>query len=157
MKFLLILNDIWQLFQNRFGALLLAAFLPFVLSHLVVLQAREIGMPFRLGLDLIHGLLVLSYLSAVVRLDFAGLSRFGFGVPKLRWPGVKPLAMAGASVVVIGFPVAWLLHPLTQLLETITAEEGGLWHFLPTVMLPEFIMTTLVGLALAVALRKVEP
>ena len=57
----------------------------------------------------------------------------------------------------IGVPVAFLLHPLTQLLETISDDRGGFWLYVPTIMVPEFIMTTLIGLALAAALGKVKP
>lgn len=137
-------------------SLLLAVILPFICSHLVVLLARQIGMPYRLGLDFIHGLFVLGYLAAIVRLEFFGLAKFGFAMPKFFWPGFQPLVLASISVVLIGLPVALALHPITQGLEALAEERGGLWAFVPTIMVPEFIMTTLVGLALAAALGKVS-
>ena len=142
---------------EQFGAVLLAALLPFVISHMVVLQARHIGMPSRLGLDFIHGLFVLSYLTAVVRMNFQGAARFGFAVPRPRWPGFEAMALATLSVVLIGLPAALILHPITQGLEALASEQGGLWAYIPTVMVPEFIMTTLIGLALAASFRKVAP
>lgn len=113
-------------------------------------------MPYRLGLDFVHGIFVLGYLAAIVRLEFFGLAKFGFAVPKLRWPGFKSLFLAAVSVGLIGLPVALILHPITQGLEAFADERGGLWAFVPTIMVPEFTMTTLVGLALAAALGKVS-
>jgi len=151
------LQTMWHLVRKQFGAVLIAALLPFVLSHLVVLQARHIGMPSRLVLDFTHGLFVLSYLTVVVRLNFQGAARFGFAVPRPRWPGFEGLVLATISVILIGLPAALILHPITQGLEAIAQDQGGLWTYVPTVMVPEFIMTTLIGLALAASFRKVAP
>ncbi|PCI39024.1 MAG: hypothetical protein COB46_09945 [Rhodospirillaceae bacterium] len=145
-----------QILKKHGLSLLLAVLLPFICSHLVVLLARQIGMPYRLGLDFIHGVFVLAYLAAVVRLKFSGMAKFGFAMPRLACPGLKPLFLAAVSVVLIGLPVALALHPLTQALEALADERGGLWAFVPTIMVPEFTMTTLVGLALAAALGKVK-
>jgi len=147
----------WHLVCEYFGAILVAALLPFVISHLVVLQARHIGMPSRLGLDFVHGLFVLSYLTVIVRLNFQGVARFGFAVPRPRWPGFEALVLATISVILIGLPAALILHPITQALEALASDQGGLWAFVPTIMVPEFIMTTLIGLALAASFRKVAP
>jgi hypothetical protein len=147
----------WHLLSAHFGALMLAALMPFVFSHLVVLQARHMGMPYRLGLDIAHGLFVLSYLTVVMRMHFSGAAKFGFAVPRPRWPGFEAVVLAGVSVLLIGFPAALILHPITQTLEALADDQGGLWSYVPTVMMPEFIMTTLIGLALAAAMRKVAP
>lgn len=150
-------KSLGQIVKEHGRSLLLAVLLPFICSHLVVLLARQIGMPYRLGLDAVHGVFVLGYLAAVVRLEFYGLAKIGFAMPRFAWPGLKPLFLAAVSVVLIGLPVALALHPITQALEAIAEERGGLWAFVPTIMVPEFTMTTLVGLALAAALGKVTP
>ncbi|MBL4748557.1 MAG: hypothetical protein JKY17_07330 [Magnetovibrio sp.] len=150
------MQTMWRLLRINGGAMLLAALIPFICSHLVVMQARHIGMPIRLGLDLVHGLFVLSYLTAVVGMAFQGWAKFGLAVPKPRWPGIRPLVLATFAVGLIGLPVAFALHPVTQGLEAIAAGRGGWWAFIPTAMLPEFIMTTLVGLALAAGTRTRE-
>jgi len=146
-----------RLARTHFGALLLAAFLPFICSHLIVLQARFVGMPYRLGLDISHGLFVLAYLSTVARLEFQGLARFGFARPRFVWFGVKPLALALVCVMLVGVPMAFLLHPLTHMLEQMNVDQRGLWTAVPTVMVPEFTMTALIGLALAAVRVKVLP
>jgi len=156
MEFLIIFKAMWVLLRRNFGAIFLAVLLPFMLSHLVVLQAREMGMPYRLGLDIVHGAVVLSYLSVVVRLKFSGPAQFGFGFATPRWPGLSVLLQSTFAVVVIGLPIALALHPLTQALEGLSMAHGGTWDLVPTVMLPEFTITTLVGLSLAAALHKVE-
>jgi len=145
-----------RLLRTHFSALLLAAVLPFVCSHLVVLLARQIGMPYRLGLDFVHGLFVLSYLTVVVQLRFDGLAKFGFAVARPRWPGFQPLILAVCAVVLIGLPAALVLHPAVQALESLADQNGGAWALVPTVMFPEFIMTTLIGLALAAGKGKVS-
>ena len=146
------LQLVWHLLRLHYGGLMLAVIFPFICSHLVVLFAREIGMPYRLGLDFAHGVFVLGYLTTVVRLEFLGLGQFGFSWPRLKWPGLEVLATALVSVILIGLPIALILHPLTQSLE----QNDGVWAIIPTVMVPEFIMTTLLGLALAAALGKVK-
>jgi len=138
----------------------LAALLPFIASHLVVLQARAVGMPERLVLDLLHGVIVLGYLAALVRVaqgegEVAGLARFGFVWPRgIKFPTLGVLAVMAAVVVIIGLPLALLLHPLVQGLEGWQQDQG---FYLPVTMLPEFVMTTLVGLVIAAQSRKVGP
>ena len=135
--------------RTRIGWIFLAAIVPFVASHLVVMQARHIGMPQRLMLDLLHGFIVLSYLTAVIRIAQSratGMTRAGFAWPKVRWPGVAPLLRATIIVSLIGLPLALALHPIVHTLEAAQAGQG---FYFPVTMLPEFIMTTLVGLVLA--------
>jgi len=67
------------------------------------------------------------------------------------------LVRVTAAVIVIGLPVAALLHPLVQAMETAQAELGAGAFYLPVTMLPEFVMTTLVGLALAAGTGKMRP
>ena len=148
-----LLNMTAHLARTRLGALALAALLPFVASHVVVLQARQIGMPERLLLDALHGVLVLSYLTAAVRVakgEALGLARFGFAWPRgIRLPGVQALVTMGAVVVLIGLPAAWALHPLTHVIEDWAVQSVSAWAAVPTVMVPEFVMTTLLALVMA--------
>lgn len=135
--------------RTRIGWIFLAAILPFIASHVVVMQARHIGMPERLALDLLHGFIVLSYLTAVIRTAqsrASPMARAGFAWPKVRWPGFARLLRAAIIVILIGLPLALALHPLVQALEAAQAAQG---FYFPVTMLPEFIMTTLVGLVLA--------
>lgn len=158
--FLSLLRTVLHLARTRLGSVALAALVPFIASHLVVLQARRIGMPERLVLDLVHGLIVLSYLTACVRVAQGrarGLDRFGIAGPKPSWPGLAVMVQITAAVVVIGLPVAVLLHPLVQSMEAAQAGLSAGALYLPVTMLPEFVMTTLVGLALAAGTGKVEP
>ena len=155
-----LLRTLLHLARTRLGPVALAALVPFIASHLVVLQARRIGMPERLVLDLVHGIIVLSYLTACVRVAQGrarGLDRLGIAGPKPSWPGLGVMAQVIAAVIVIGLPVAVLLHPLVQAMETAQAGPGAGAFYLPVTMLPEFIMTTLVGLALAAGTGKVAP
>jgi len=141
-----------DLARRRLGWVALAALAPFAISHLVVLQARRIGLPERLALDLVHGLFVLSYLTACVRVAQGrayALARFGFALPKPSWPGFGVMARVVVVVVVVGLPVALLLHPFVQMLERMQTGAG---LYIPVTMLPEFVMTTLVGLALAASM-----
>ena len=143
-----LLQSTFLLARTRIGWIALAAILPFIASHWVVMQARHIGMPERLVLDLLHGFIVLSYLTAVVRIAQSRASpvaRAGFAWPKVRWPGIANLLRAAIIVILIGLPLALALHPIVQALE---AAQGFTF---PVTMLPEFIMTTLVGLVLAAA------
>lgn len=147
--FVSLLRTLLHLATTRLGPIALAALLPFIVSHLMVLQARRIGMPERLALDLLHGLVVLSYLTACVRVaqgPGTGLARFGIAMPKPSWPGLDVMARVTGAVVLVGLPLAVLLHPLVQAME---AAQGAGALYLPVTMLPEFVMTTLVGLALA--------
>lgn len=158
--FLSLLKAILSLASTRLGPVALAALVPFIASHLVVLQARRIGMPDRLVLDLVHGIIVLSYLTACVRVAQGrgrGLDLVGIAGPKPSWPGWSVIVRVTAAVIVIGLPVAVLLHPLIQAMETAQAGPGAGALYLPVTMLPEFVMTTLVGLALAAGTGKVAP
>lgn len=144
-----LLQSTFALAQTRIGWILLAAIVPFITSHLVVMQARHIGMPERIILDLLHGFIVLSYLTAVIRTAesrASGIARAGFAWPKVRWPGFTNLLRAAIIVILIGLPLALALHPAVQALEAAQAGQG---FYFPVTMLPEFIMTTLVGLVLA--------
>lgn len=156
--FLHLLNMTAHLARTRLLALGLAAVLPFVASHVVVLQARQIGMPERLVLDLLHGVLVLSYLTAAVRVaqgQAVGAARFGAAMPsKLSWPGFAALMRMAAAVVLIGLPAALLLHPLTHVIEDWAVQSASAWAAVPTVMVPEFVMTTLVALVIAAETAK---
>ena len=152
-SFMHLLQSIGHLARTRLGVVALAAIVPFVASHLVVLQARRIGMPERLILDFLHGVIVLSYLTAVVRIAqnrgvgrAVGAAWFGLAWPKTRWPGLAVVARMTAATVLIGLPLALLLHPLVQAIEL--AQDAGAIYF-PVTMLPEYVMTTLVGLVLA--------
>ncbi|MCR4379047.1 MAG: hypothetical protein NUV50_13250 [Rhodospirillales bacterium] len=148
-----LLQSTVYLARKRLSALGLAAVLPFVASHVVVLQARQIGMPERLALDALHGVLVLSYLTAAVRVaqgEAVGAARFGFAWPcGIRLPGVQALMTMGAVVLLIGLPAAWALHPLTHVIEDWAVQSASAWAAVPTVMVPEFVMTTLLALVLA--------
>lgn len=138
--------------RTRLGPVALAALAPFVASHLVVLQARRIGMPERLVLDAVHGVIVLSYLGAAVRVAqgrAVGAARVGLAWPRVRWPGWGAIVKMTAAVVIIGLPVALLLHPLTRAVEAWAAQAAGAWIAVPTVMIPEYVMTALVALVLA--------
>jgi len=151
-----LLQTTFSLARTRIGWIALAAILPFIASHLVVMQARHIGMPERLGLDLLHGFIVLSYLTAVVRTAqsrTSGMARVGLAWPKVRWPGFGSLLRVAIMVCVIGLPLALALHPLVQALES--AQAGQEFYF-PVTMLPEFIMTTVVGLVLAAELNSTQ-
>lgn len=157
--FVSLLKTLLHLARTRLGPVALAALLPFILSHLVVLQARRIGMPERLVLDVLHGAVVLSYLTACVRVaqgPGTGLARFGLAMPKPTWPGFGVMARVTGAVVLIGLPTALLLHPLVQAMEAAQNNLGAGALYLPVTMLPEFIMTTLVGLALAAGTGKVS-
>lgn len=150
-----LLKTTGYLARTRLRSVALAAVLPFIASHLVVLQARQIGMPERLVLDLLHGFIVLSYLTAAVRIAQSravGAVRFGVAWPKTRWPGLGSIVRMAGVVVLIGLPLALLLHPLVQAIEL--AQNAGAVYF-PVTMLPEFVMTTLVGLVLAAETGKV--
>ncbi len=152
-----LLKTTGHLARTRLGPIALAAVLPFIASHLVVLQARRIGMPERLALDLLHGVIVLGYLTATVRIAQSraqGLARFGFAWPKTRTPGLAAIVRMAGVVVLVGLPLALILHPAVQALE---AAQAGHGLYLPVTMLPEFIMTTLVGLVLAAEMGKVRP
>lgn len=151
-----LLKTTFSLARTRIGWIALAAILPFIASHLVVMQARTIGMPERLGLDLLHGFIVLSYLTAVIRTAqsrASGMARAGFAWPKVRWPGFASLLRAAIIVSVIGLPLALALHPIVQALEAAQAAQD---FYFPVTMLPEFIMTTLVGLVLAAELNSTQ-
>lgn len=156
-SFFHLLKTTGRLTVKRLGPVALAAVLPFIASHLVVMQARRIGMPERLVLDLLHGVIVLAYLTAAVRIAQSraqGLARFGFAWPRTRWPGFAALARMTGVVVLVGLPFALILHPLVEALESAQAGSG---LYLPVTMLPEFVMTTLVGLVLAAQTGKVAP
>lgn len=155
--FVQVLTTTSRLAWTRGPALAFAALIPFVVSHGVVLQARQIGMPERLLLDALHGVLVLSYLTAAVRVakggalgEALGLARCGFAWPRgIRLPGVQALVTMGAVVVLIGLPAALLLHPLTHVIENWAVQSASAWAAVPTVMVPEFVMTTLLALVIA--------
>lgn len=151
-----LLQSTAQIFRTRIGPIALSAVLPFVASHLVVMQARSIGMPERLALDLLHGFIVLGYLAALVKVAggrASGLAKFGFAWPRnIKLPGLRVLATMAAAVIVVGLPLALLLHPMVQALEGWQMDFG---IYLPVTMLPEFVMTTLVGLVIAAQTGKV--
>lgn len=158
-----VLRPVFQLLQTtarltrtRIGPIALSAVLPFIASHGVVMQARSIGMPERFVLDLLHGFIVLGYLTALVKVaggEASGLARFGFAWPRgIKLPGLRVLASMAAVVIVIGLPLALLLHPLVQALEVWQMNFG---IYLPVTMLPEFVMTTVVGLVIAAQTGKV--
>ena len=124
--FLQLLKTTVQLARTRLGLIALAAVLPFIASHLVVLQARRIGMPERLILDLLHGVIVLAYLTACVRLAQsrgAGAARFGIAWPKPHRLGLAALLRVAGAVVLVGLPLALALHPVVQAIEA--AQEIG--------------------------------
>ena len=147
-----------RLIRTRIGPVALCAVLPFVASHLVVMQARSIGMPERLVLDLLHDFIVLGYLTALVRVaggEALSLARIGFAWPRgIKLPGLGVLVTMAAAVVIVGLPLALLLHPMVQALEGWQMDFG---IYLPVTMLPEFVMTTLVGLVIAAQTGKVAP
>ena len=147
--FLQLLKTTVQLARTRLGLIALAAVLPFIASHLGGLQARGCGMPERLVLDLLHGFIVLSYLTAAVRIAQSrgqGIARFGFAWPKPHRLGVAALLRVAGTVVLVGLPLALALHPAVQAIEA--AQATSTLRF-PVTMLPEFVMTTWVGLVLA--------
>lgn len=135
-----------------------AGVLPFAASHAVVMVARTIGTPERLALDLLHGFIVLGYLTAIVRIAGGqgqgqghgqGLARFGYAWPRrIRLPAFADMLSIAAVVVMIGLPVALLLHAIVQAAEAWQAR-ADMAVYIPVTMVPEFVMTTLIGLAIA--------
>lgn len=150
-----LLNMTGYLARKRLLALALAAVLPFIASHLVVLQARQMGLPERLLLDMLHGVIVLSYLTAAVRVaegQAVGAARFGAAIFKLSWPGFQALVRMGAAIGLIGLPLALLAHPVVQAIES---SQNASMMYVPVTMLPEFVMTTLVALVIAAETVKI--
>lgn len=146
--FLQVLSATGRLAVSHAGALALAMIVPFAASHAVVMTARTVGMPERLALDVLHGVIVLAYLGAVLRLldgSATGAARLGFAVPKPPCIGLWKLIHAGLVLAVLGVPAALGLHPVIDALEGV--RVGGVAF--PAAMLPEFVMTTLIGLVLS--------
>ena len=133
----------------------MAAIVPFAASHAVVMTARSVGMPERLALDVLHGVIVLAYLGAVLRIaggsatgqEGAKLARLGFAVPKLPCVGLWKLLNAGLVLALIGVPAALAFHPLIDTLEQVRIFG----YAFPAAMLPEFVMTALIGVILVAA------
>lgn len=147
-----LLSATWILARTRGGAVALAALAPFLLSHVVVMQARRVGLPERLVLDAVHGVIVLGYLGALLRVarqEAAGLACFGFALPRLSWPGFAPLLAMAAVIAAIGLPAALALHPVVEAIEAAQGPQGLGGAYFPATMLPEFVMTTLIGLVIA--------
>jgi len=84
-----------------------------------------------------------------------GAARFGVAMPvKLIWPGIHALVRMAVAVTLIGLPAALLLHPLTHIIEDRAVQFFSAWAAVPTVMVPEFVMTTLVALVIAAETAK---
>ena len=158
---LIILTGLRRIGRN-FLTILQISLLPFFISIGVVMLAREIGQPTRYLLDAVHGVVVIFYLSAVVRLapgaKPTGGQRFGLSLLSIKsiakitqWKNTVSLIIA--SVIVLT-PIAVVIGMLLRRLEALFNAAGAIWFETPSNIIPEFIMTALLGGMISAAYNK---
>ena len=149
---LIILTGLRRIGRN-FSTMLKIALLPFFISIGVVIIAREIGPPTRYLLDAVHGVVVIFYLSAVIKLAPGtaptGWQRFGFAAPAVKsiakitqWKNTFSLIIAAAIVLM---PTALVIGLLFRRVESLLNASDAIWFETPSHIIPEFIMTMLLG------------
>ncbi len=151
-----------QTLGRAYPVILRAALLPFLLSVGVVVLARMVGAPERYVLDGLHGVLVISYLTSVIRIaagTYPGPGLLSLAVPKPSWPGLRPiLGMLGEALLLV-LPTALFLFVLLiyfgpTLAAALTVLDSQV-VFIAVQLVPEFILTTLLGLVLGHGMAKI--
>lgn len=152
-----------QTLWRAFGVLVRVAALPFALSVGAVVLARLVGPPARYGFDVLHGLFLLSFITAVSRVSESqasgqlatGPSLWGWAVPRPVWPGVRPLLGLLGEVMLLIIPGAVLVFIATMLLSAVLSSIDSLVLEVVGIILPEFILNTLLGLVLGAGVAKI--
>jgi len=137
--------------------ILRAAVLPFALAVAFVVLGRWIGPPSRLFLDILHGLMVISYLTSVARIvmgTYPGFGLVGLAVPQPSWPGGPIARSIAADALVLMVPTGFVLYifainfgPMVMMLESTVLNVAG------TLAL-EFILNTLLGLVIGAGMAR---
>ncbi|MDH5187476.1 MAG: phosphoribosylanthranilate isomerase [Rhodospirillaceae bacterium] len=141
------------------------AILPFAISITVVILARDIGHPWRLVLDGVHGLIVIMFLSAgvgVVRGAMPiGMARFGFAVPKINllrriteWKTTFSLLIAAIFVMT---PLTIVVGLLFRRIEMLLLAFNITWFGVPAHIIPEFLLNIMVAGLISAAYVRAKP
>jgi len=152
-----------QTLWRAFPVLLRLAVLPFALSVGAVILARLVGPPARYGFDILHGLFLLSYITSVSRVSesqasgqlVTGPNLWGWAVPRPIWPGVRPLLGLLGEALLLIIPGIVLLFIATMVVSAALSSIDSLVLEVVGILLPEFILNTLLGLVLGAGVAKI--
>jgi len=150
-----------QILFQAFPLIARVAVVPFAISVAAVVAAQLVGLPVRYGFDAVHGLMVISYLTAVTRVatgTYPGVNAFGLAVPRPRmsaWPGLRPVLSMLADAALLILPATFILFLLAIYIGPFVFNIESLIVHVAAVLLPEFILVTLLGLVIGVGLAKI--
>ncbi|MDH5771998.1 MAG: phosphoribosylanthranilate isomerase [Rhodospirillaceae bacterium] len=141
------------------------ATLPFAISIAVVVMARDIGHPGRLVLDGIHGVIVISFLSAAVSVVRGampvGMARFGFAMPAIKalsriaqWKTTLSLLIAA---IIIMTPMTIILRLLMRRIEMLFQAFDITWFGVPSHIIPEFLLNIMLAGLISAAYVRAKP
>ena len=148
-----------QVLRQAWPVILRAAILPYLLAVGIVVLARWVGAPERYALDGLHGVVVLTYITAMARIaagTYPGATLASLCIPKPRWPGKTIFwAMVGDGLV-LTIPAAFLLLVLAMNFGPFIAMTESLVLTVAASLVMEFILSTLIGLVIGAGLARAE-
>ena len=137
--------------------MLRVAAVPFALSLAAVYFARDIGAPARYLFDGVHGLMVLTYLTSLVRIaqgTYPGFNVMGFAVPKPAWPGMRPALSIAGEALVLMLPTAVILFFIARYTIVPISHLDNAALNVVLILVPEFLLSTLLGLVVGAGLAR---
>lgn len=139
--------------------ILRAALVPFALSVAAVYFARDVGAPGRYLFDAVHGLMVLTYVTALARISmgtYPGFGVLGFAIPRPTWPGLKPALGMAAEAAVLMLPAAVVLYFMAgYLIIPLSRIDSALLNVV-ALLCSEFLLNTLLGLVVGAGFAKLD-
>ena len=143
-----------QLLLRNFPTVARAALLPFALSVAFVVLARTLAAPERYVFDGLHGLMVLSYLTSLVRLamgTYPGAHIATLSLPRPTWeefPGLVPILRLFGEALVVVLPAAFIIFLLTMYIGPLVMITQSMVVAVAAMLFVEFFLTTLLGLVM---------
>lgn len=147
-----------QILVRTWPQIMRAVFWPYLLAFALVFTGRSIGAPICFAISPWHFLLVIAFITSVVRIstDTGGCTVFGFAVPHPTWPGEMIVRSIGinAALVMVPAGIGFYLIALPIIPYVVAAESLALK--IACLLAMVFGLSTLLGLVIGVGMAKVS-
>ncbi|MCW8915108.1 MAG: hypothetical protein OQK24_04550 [Magnetovibrio sp.] len=146
-----------QTLLNAFPLIVRAAILPFAVSVAAVVVARWLGSAERYVFDVLHGLMVISYLTSLSRIvagTFPGYNIMTFAVPRPSWPGMGIAKSIGGEALLVLLPTMFILYLLAINFGPFITAVGSTVLSVAAMLAVEYFLTTLLGLVVGAGMAK---
>ncbi len=146
-----------QTLLQAFPLVLRAALLPFAASVAAVVMAGWLNAPERYLFDILHGLLVISYLTSLSRIvvgTFPGNNFMTFAVPSPTWPGLAIAKSIAGEALLVLLPTMFILYMLAINFGPFITAVGSTVVSVTVMLVVEYFLATLLGLVVGAGMAK---